>query len=89
MRQRAGVGGADGRGDGRDLVLGLERDHAELLVHRQLVQDVGGGRDRVGALESGMPGLLRGGHEAEGQRCVAADVAVDARRELGRAESRS
>ena len=50
-REGAAVGRADRGGDGRDLVLGLERHHPELLVHRQLVQDVGGGRDRVAALE--------------------------------------
>ena len=77
--ERARVGGADRGGDGRDLVLGLEGDDPELLVHRQLVQDVGGRRDRVAALEEREPRLLRGGHEAEGERAVAGEVAVDAR----------
>ena len=38
-----------------DLVLGLERDDAELLVLRELVQDVGRRRDRVGAEEQRQP----------------------------------
>ena len=36
----AAVGGADRRADAGDLVLGLQRAHAEALVLRQLVEDV-------------------------------------------------
>jgi hypothetical protein len=42
---------ADGGGDAGDLVLGLERADAEVLVLRELVQDVGGRGDRVAAEE--------------------------------------
>ncbi len=41
--------GAEGRADAGDLVLGLEGGHAEPLVLAQLVQDVRGRGDRVGA----------------------------------------
>ena len=51
QRERAAVGRADRRADGRDLVLGLEGPDPEVLVARQLVEDVRGGRDRVGAVE--------------------------------------
>ena len=66
-----------------DLVLGLERAHAEPLVLAQLVQDVRGRGDRVGAEEQRQPGALRGGDQAVGQREVAGDVAVGARRAAG------
>jgi hypothetical protein len=41
-----------------DLVLGLEGAHAELLVLGQLVQDVRGRGDRVGAEEQRQPAAL-------------------------------
>ena len=47
----AGEGRAEGRADAGDLVLGLEGGDAEALVLAQLVQDVGGRGDRVGAEE--------------------------------------
>jgi hypothetical protein len=72
------------RADGRDLVLGLERADAEPLVPGQLVQDVRGRGDRVRAEEQRQPGQLGRGHQAVGQRGVAADVPVRARRERGR-----
>ena len=81
---RAAVRGADGRPDGRDLVLGLEGAHAEVLVRRQLVEDVAGGRDGVRAVEQVATGQLGRGHEAERGRLVAGDVAVRARRQVGR-----
>ena len=43
----AGERAADRDADRGDLVLGLHRAHAEVLVLRQLVEDVGRGRDRV------------------------------------------
>ena len=49
--ERAAVARADGGADRRDLVLGLERLDAEVLVARQLVEDVAGRRDRIGAVE--------------------------------------
>ncbi len=75
--------GADGRADGRDLVLGLEGLDAEALEGCQLVQDVAGGRDRVAAVEQRPAGELAGGEEAEGRGLVAGDVAVEAGRQLG------
>ena len=47
----AAVRGAEGGPDRGDLVLGLERANPEVLVLRELVEDVGRGRDRVGAEE--------------------------------------
>ena len=52
------VGGADGRADAGDLVLGLQGAHAEALVLRQLVEDVGRGGDRVRAEEQRQVGEL-------------------------------
>ena len=66
--------------DAGDLVLGLERRDAERLVLAQLVEDVGGRRDRVGAEEQRQPRLHAAGDQAVGQRQVAGDVAVGARR---------
>ena len=76
----AGEGGAERRADGADLVLGLEGAHAEVLVLGQLVEDVRGRRDRVAAEEQRQPAALGGGDQAEGQRLVAGDLAVAARR---------
>ena len=59
------------RADRGDLVFGLERVDAEVLVLRQLVEDVGGRRDRVRAEEQRPSRLLRRGDEAERQRLVA------------------
>ena len=75
----AGEGGAQRGADGGDLVLGLERAHAEVLVLRQLVQDVGCRRDRVEPERDRQVGQLAGGDEAPGQRGVAGDVGVLAR----------
>ena len=80
---RPAIGRADGRPDGRDLVLGLEGLDPEVLVARQLVQDVRGRRDRVGAVKQRSLGQLRGSHEAEGRGLVAGDVAVLAGLEAG------
>ena len=74
----AGVGRTDRGTHPGDLVLGLERRHAEGLVLRQLVEDVGGRGDRVGAEEHREPGLHATGDEAVGQGEVAGDVAVGA-----------
>ena len=50
----------------------------------QLVQDVGGRRDRVGTEEQRQAGTPGGRDQPIGQRGVAGDVPVDARRHLGR-----
>ena len=78
--EAAGEGGADRRADAGDLVLGLERGHAERLVLAQLVEDVRGRGDRVGPEEDRQAGLHAAGDQAVGEREVAGDVAVGARR---------
>ena len=70
-RELAGERGTDRDADGGDLVLGLQRAHAEVLVPRQLVQDVGRGRDRVRRVEQREARLLRRGDEPVGRREVA------------------
>ena len=50
------------------------------LVLAELVEDVGGRGDRVGAEEQRQPGLHAAGDQAVGQREVAGDVAVGAGR---------
>ncbi len=77
-------GGPDGSPDAGDLVLGLERAHAEPLVLRQLVEDVRGWGDRVRAQEDREAGLLARGDEAPREGGVAGDVGVRAARERGR-----
>ena len=52
-------GRAERRAGRRDLVLGLEGAHAEVLVPRELLQDRGRGRDRVGAEEERQARELR------------------------------
>src|SRR5205814_10169271 len=47
--ERAAEGRADGGADSRDLVLGLERADAEVLVPRELLEDRRGGSDRIRA----------------------------------------
>ena len=79
-RERA----ADRDADRGDLVLGLHRAHAEVLVLRELVEDVRRGRDRVRRVEDRQLRHLARGDEAVGERDVAADVAVPAGRELRR-----
>src|SRR5690606_19047842 len=73
--------GTESGPDGGDFVLGLGGAHAETLVLGQLVQDVRGGRDGVGAQEQWQAGALRGGDQAVGQRQVSGDVAVGAGRQ--------
>ena len=74
--------GADRRARGGDLVFGLQGLHAELLQLRELVEDVGRGRDRVRRVEQRQLRLLRGGDEPVRQRDVPGDVPVGAGREL-------
>src|SRR3990172_544851 len=49
----AGERGAECGAGGGNLVLGLEGAHAEVPMSRQLMKDVGGGRDRVRGIEHG------------------------------------
>ena len=88
-REAAGERGADRGARGGDLVFGLQRLHAEVLQLRQLVQDVGRGRDRVRRVEQRQLRLLRGGDEPVRQRDVAGDVAVRAGRAAARASPRT
>ena len=74
------VGGTEGRADAGDLILGLEGHHAESLVPAELVQDVRGWSNRVGAEEQRESRLLRGSNEAVGQCEVSGDVPIGARR---------
>ena len=76
---RAAERRAERRADAGDLVLGLERRHAEALVLGQLVQDVRGRRDRVGPEQQRQAGAVRGGDQPVGEGGVAGDVAVGAR----------
>ncbi len=78
----AGERGADRNRGGRDLVLRLQRADAEVLVLRQLVEDVGRRGDRVGGVQDRQARLLGGGDEAVRHREVAGDVAVATRVEL-------
>ena len=82
--ERATVGRADRRTDAGDLVLGLERHHVEVLVLGQLVQDVRGGGDRIGAQDHLHVAQQPRGDQSVGQRGVAGDLPVLAGLELGR-----
>ena len=62
--------------------LGLEGDHPQVLVPRQLVQDVGRGRNRVAAVEGLSPARAPVTTMA---RAVLPDVAIGAGLEAGRA----
>ena len=72
----AAEGRAEGGADAGDLVLGLEGPDAELLAPAQLVEDVGGRRDRIAAEEDRQAGEPRGGDQAPGQGLVAGDLDV-------------
>ena len=85
-RELARERGADRDADRGDLVLRLQRAHTEVLVPRQLVEDVGRGRDRVGRVEQRQVRLLRRGDEPVRRRDVAGDVAVAARSEARRCD---
>ena len=68
--ERAAERGADSGADRGDLVLGLERDDAELLPARKLLEDRRRRRDRVGAEEERQPRELRSGDQPVGDaRC--------------------
>ncbi len=79
--ERAAERRAERGTDRGDLVLGLKGAHAECLVARELLEDRGGGRDRVSAEEEVEPGELRRGDQPVGERRVAGDLPVEARRE--------
>ena len=77
--QSAGIGGANRGSDSRNFVFGLKSGDAEILVHGKLVKNVRSRSDGIGAEEKGKARLLRSGDKSQSQRCVAADIAVDAR----------
>ncbi len=86
IAERPSEGGPDGGADAGDLVLGLEGPDPEVLVLGQLVEDVRGRGDRVGAEEDRQVGLVGGGDQAPGEGGVAGDVGVGAGLEDGRAD---
>ena len=69
--ERAAERRAERGSRGRDLVLGLERAHAEVLQLRELLEDVGRRRDRVRAEEEREPGELARRDQPVRQRRVA------------------
>src|SRR6185436_2210925 len=74
----AAEGSAEREVGGSDLVLGLDSAHAEVLVPRELVQELRGGRDRVARVQELQPALRARRDQAPRERSRAADVAVDA-----------
>src|SRR5262249_2330793 len=82
--ERTTVRCAERHADRGDLLFGLDGGDTEALVLAQLVQHVGGGRDRVGAEEDGQLRPYARGNDAQGERGVAGDVAVVARHHVRR-----
>ncbi len=80
-------GRPDDRPDGRDLVLRLEGPDVEALVHRQLVQDVAGRRDGIGAVDHRQAGPLRRGQDSPREGPVPGHAPVDAGRHLRRLDA--
>ncbi len=83
----AAEGRADDRADGRDLVLRLEGPDVEALVHRQLVQDVAGRRDGIGAVDHRQAGPLGRGQDSPREGPVPGHAPVDAGRHLRRLDA--
>ena len=93
-RHAGAAGGGDGHGTaesrpnggthGGDFVFRLECADTELLELAQFVQDVTGRSDRVTAQEQFLAAQFRRRHQPPGQRLIAHDVVVRARRQLGR-----
>ena len=79
-----GERGADGHAGSADLVFGLQRADTEVLVPRELVEDVRRRRDRVRRVGDRELAALRGGDQAVGEGDVAGDVAIAPRRQVGR-----
>src|SRR5690606_13432198 len=74
----ASVGGADGGADRRDFVFSLDSGNAEVFVAAQLVQDVAGGGDGIGAQHQRQASLLARCDQPPRCSHVPADVAVEA-----------
>ena len=82
--ERAAEARAERGADGRDLVLGLERPHAEVLVVRELLEDRRRGRDRVRTEEERQLRLRRSRDQPVCERLVARDLPVEPGRERRR-----
>ena len=63
----------------RDLVLGLESVDREILEGREIMQNVAGRSDRIGAQKQWASALHRRGDKAQRRGGVAGDVAVETR----------
>src|SRR5439155_6939765 len=70
-----------GSADGGDLILGLERAHAERLVAGKLLEYPRGRRDWIRAEEEGQPAQLRRRDQPVRKRLVAGDLPVAPRLE--------
>ena len=81
---------AEGHADRGDLVFGLHRADTEVLVLRQLVEDVARRRDRVRPERDGQRGELSGGDDAPGRArcCPVMLVYSPAGRRAGRTSNR-
>ena len=85
----AGEGGAERHVGGGDLVLGLDGADAEAVVAGEVVEQLGGGRDRVAGEEQLQAAPDAGRDQAQRHRLGAVDVAVLAGRRAAPARSRS
>src|SRR5688500_805881 len=76
--------GSSNRGrHGSNLVLGLKRLDAEILVTRQFMKDVAGWGDWIARVEQGTLGHLGRGDESQCRRLVACDVPIFSWRQAG------
>ena len=76
--EMAAEGGAERHVRGGDLVLGLHGADAEALVARELVQELGGGRDRVAGEEQRQAAADARRDQPQGRRLRPVDAAVGA-----------
>ena len=74
--ERAAEGSAESCPRRGDLVLGLERAHAEVLQLGELLEDVRRRRDGIGAEEEREPRELAGSDKAVRQRRVSRNLAI-------------
>ena len=77
-------GGAERHPRRRDLILGLDRAHAEAGMTGELVQELRRRRDRVAREQQGQVATHAGGDQAERQRGRPVHVAVSTGRDVGR-----
>ena len=81
--EMTGEGCSDRHRDRGDLILGLHGAHPEVLVSRELVQDVGGRGDGIAGQEQREARPHAGRHQADRQGHIAGDVAIGARLQGG------